>query len=195
MTKVLLIGAGGIGSWFAEFFTKAKLAGQIPVTTSLAVADFDAVEIKNVGFQNYTSKQIGVNKAQALAARLPITAVAKRITTEKELESYDTIILAVDNSDVRRLVFKHCWDHAKEWIDLRCNERNIGCYTVSKGNTPEVMEKTLGPGGEAASCQRDVDIRDNKLSYACLVIAAIGLQQFLNMERNEVYADTMVKRI
>lgn len=79
--RVILVGCGGTGSHLAQSLARlavhAQAAGQ---QVELIFIDGDTVELKNVGRQLFSTADIGMNKAQALAARfsavfgLPIIA-------------------------------------------------------------------------------------------------------------------------
>ena len=193
--NIALIGAGGIGSWTAEFLFKAKQGKQIPLTTQITVVDFDSVEPKNLTYQNFTFNDLTRMKAESLANRYFFKAQVKKVQTAEDLAGFDLIILAVDNSLVRKLVFETCEISGVPWIDLRCNERNIGYYVKSKENTLEKMLTTIGSTDEKGSCQRPVDIEKNQIHYACIIIAAYGCQCLLNLMRDEQIVDTMIKRV
>ena len=59
MRKVLVIGAGGIGSFLIKFLNKVKLY-------DITVADPDKVEEKNIPYQNFGNGHIGHNKAEVM---------------------------------------------------------------------------------------------------------------------------------
>jgi hypothetical protein len=193
--NIAVIGAGGIGSWLAEFLYKAKQGKQIPLTTQVTLMDFDSVEPKNLQYQNFTFNDLTRMKAEVLANRFYFRHQVQKVQTAEDLAGFDLIILAVDNSLVRKLVFETCEASGVQWIDLRCNERNIGYYIKSKKNTLAEMLKTIGNTDEKGSCQRPVDIEKNTIHYSCIVIAAYGVQILLNLMREEQVVDSMIKRI
>ena len=57
--KILIIGAGGIGSFLIPLLDKVRLY-------SIEVADPDKVELKNLTYQNFTTHDIGENKAEQM---------------------------------------------------------------------------------------------------------------------------------
>ena len=193
--NIAVVGAGGIGSWMAEFLYKAKQGKQIPLTTQITLIDFDSVEQKNLAYQNFTFNDLTRMKAEALANRFYFKSQVKRVQSAEDLAGFDMIILCVDNSLVRKLVFETCETSGVPWIDLRCNERNIGYYIKSKKNTLAEMLKTIGNTDEKGSCQRPVDMEKDRIHYACVIIASYGLQVLLNMIREEQVVDSMVKRV
>ena len=56
MRKVLVIGAGGIGSFLIPILDKVGLY-------RISVADPDVVEVKNLPYQNFKKGHVGQNKA------------------------------------------------------------------------------------------------------------------------------------
>jgi len=193
--NIAVVGCGGIGGWLAEFIWKAKQGKQLPLTTQITLLDFDSVEAKNLSYQNYTLSDLTRSKAEVLANRYFFKSQVKKVQTAEDLAGFDFVILAVDNSQVRKLVFETCEASGVPWLDLRCNERNIGYYVKSKVNTLERMLKTIGNGDEKGSCQRPVDEAKGTLHYTCIVIAAIGLQVLINMTRDEQIMDEFIKRV
>ena len=101
-TEVLLVGAGGVGSWCAEALVRSGVE-------HITVADPDRVCASNVNRQLMaTSATIGQPKVRALAARLSeidpdavITVMETRFCQDSigefELGRYDYIIDAIDN--------------------------------------------------------------------------------------------------
>ena len=67
MRKVLIIGAGGIGSFLIPLLKKTGLY-------SITVADPDIVEKKNLPYQNYGEEDIGDNKASLMHTRFKLKA-------------------------------------------------------------------------------------------------------------------------
>ena len=162
---------------------------------TITIADFDAIETKNLSYQNYTYDDVGKPKAEVMARKFGLKHLDMRIDRPADLKPFDFVVLCVDNSKARKMVYEVCSQNGVGWLDLRCNERNIAYYLPSAKNTLSEMLTTIGNTDEQASCQREVDIKDNKISYACVAIAAIGVQVLLNVLRNETVADTMIKRV
>jgi molybdopterin/thiamine biosynthesis adenylyltransferase len=91
-TKIVIIGAGGIGSWCALGFSKIGFS-------KIEVWDGDIVESHNI--PNQLFGRSGVNKAEELARTIDnVTAVPKM--WNGEALSANIIILAVDNMEVRK---------------------------------------------------------------------------------------------
>jgi molybdopterin/thiamine biosynthesis adenylyltransferase/rhodanese-related sulfurtransferase len=106
-TRVLLIGAGGLGSPAAFYLAAAGIG-------TLRIADDDVVDRSNLQRQIlHTEARIGVSKVEsaavalsALNPRTRIEPVAERVTSdnvERELEGLDALIDGADNYPVRYL--------------------------------------------------------------------------------------------
>ena len=61
MRKVLVIGAGGIGSFLIPVLDRVGLY-------DITVADPDKVETKNLTYQNFTEEEVGMHKAVAIGS-------------------------------------------------------------------------------------------------------------------------------
>jgi len=107
--KTYLIGCGGSGGWIAQLFAKSPC--------DLVLVDGDKIEKKNLDRQLFTRRDIGKNKAQALAERftseLQLTAAYPEYLSTGS-DSFDAIIndpepvcllVAVDNHPCRRLCY------------------------------------------------------------------------------------------
>lgn len=96
--------------WSMAAFYLAKMWLQ-----NLWLIDKDDVEDHNVASQFYQESDIGKPKVEALANNIKLftwvecTAINNRWTTDigKELRSFDIVILAADNMDVRKEVVDH----------------------------------------------------------------------------------------
>ncbi|HEX5960777.1 MAG TPA: molybdopterin-synthase adenylyltransferase MoeB, partial [Rhodanobacteraceae bacterium] len=111
-TRMLLIGAGGLGSPAAFYLAAAGIG-------TLRIADDDVVDRSNLQRQIlHTEARIGVSKVQSAAAALSalnprarIEPVAERITSdnvERVLEGVDVAIDGADNFPVRYLLNDAC---------------------------------------------------------------------------------------
>ena len=102
LSRVLLFGVGGVGSWCAESLVRSGIA-------HLTIVDADTVNITNVNRQLMaTTRTVGQVKVNALKERLleinpeaDITPVQKLFTAENaaefQLDSYDYIIDCIDS--------------------------------------------------------------------------------------------------
>jgi len=105
MKKIVLIGAGALGSHFALF------ARNIPA--ALTVVDFDRIESKNVTSQFCGKTSSGKNKAAALPQTMAflfgtkVTGVPHRLSPDNDdaiLKGADLVVDCVDNAATRRLI-------------------------------------------------------------------------------------------
>ncbi len=100
--RVILFGAGGVGSWTAECLVRTGLL-------NLTIVDFDTVAESNINRQiQATTATIGMPKSQTLHRHLSeinpeahITAIDRRFCeatcTGFDLQSYDYVIDAIDS--------------------------------------------------------------------------------------------------
>jgi hypothetical protein len=106
--RILFCGVGALGS------TAATLCRNLPAT--LAFADFDRVESKNLLAQAYTRQAVGKNKAEALRLQLrtfygidaqayPVRLAADNIATVAA--GADLLVDCLDNLAGRRVVIDH----------------------------------------------------------------------------------------
>lgn len=119
--KILICGAGAIGSNLAEALT-VDLHGEHEVT----VLDFDTVEERNVrvGTQFYFREQIGMTKTEALqyniykAHEREIKVMQEELSEDNDvlLTGYDLIIDCFDNFKARHLVQMQ-WDFSKDGVN------------------------------------------------------------------------------
>lgn len=115
--KVVVIGAGGIGSNVVEPAARIMCGAKSP---TLVVVDGDVLEEKNLDRQAYGNKDIGRKKAECLAARMSekfregainfafMDDYISDTNIAEVIEEEDIVLLCVDNHKTRRLVSKHC---------------------------------------------------------------------------------------
>lgn len=140
--KIILIGAGGTGGYIAPHLYRIAYASGRDVR--IIIADGDIVEEKNLIRQNFTSCDIGKNKAQVLAERYAGTfgikteyvpgfiedkSMLKNLTGDSPAYDYygtKTILIgAVDNNRSRQL----CHEVFKEAYNLVYIDSGNGEYT------------------------------------------------------------------
>ncbi|QXU47785.1 HesA/MoeB/ThiF family protein [Chryseobacterium sp. D764] len=111
-SKVLVIGAGGLGSPIIQYLAAAGVG-------TLGVADFDEVEIHNLNRQIiYTENSVGVSKVKSaetfvekLNHQVTFTGIEEKINknnAEDILSQYDVIVDGSDNFSTRYLVNDTC---------------------------------------------------------------------------------------
>ena len=175
MRKILIIGAGGIGSFLIPLLDKVKLY-------KITVADPDIVEKKNLPYQNYEEEDVGENKASVMGNRYRSIIGGSQfpILTEKQLKGYDLVISCVDNLSLRRTLYRT----DVNWLDLRAQGRNAAF--ISSDADPSQYDTLLaGPDG-SFSCQGDSWDGSNKnvhfMQCAIAGIAAQWIQRYMNDE-------------
>ena len=110
--KVLIIGAGGLGSPVLLYLAAAGVG-------TLGIADFDSVDRSNLQRQIlYADKDVGLSKAEKAAGRvaelnpqIEVRQHRQRITADNALDifsGYDIIVDGTDNFSTRYLVSDAC---------------------------------------------------------------------------------------
>lgn len=187
MKNILIIGCGGIGSFFirewSQLVLNNVLGTQDIVTT---IVDGDEVEEKNLKYQAFEIQDILSPKAEVLGQRYMFPHEVKFITSEDELKDYDVIVIAVDNGKLRKLVYEHCDKNPnKYFIDMRSESRAVVAFTTHKTNTLEKLLGTINPDGQSTSCQLKFELEQGKIQMGNRIISMTGLQMLLNYLRGE----------
>lgn len=107
--EVLLIGAGGIGSWVAMCLARIGCA--------LTIVDNDLVELHNLGGQMFRATQVNSLKVGAVREIcIELAGSGSSVSVDSSLYTEDSytnpiVIMAVDNMKTRKLAFE-------KWIKL-----------------------------------------------------------------------------
>jgi molybdopterin/thiamine biosynthesis adenylyltransferase len=196
MRKILIIGCGGIGGYVAREVNRLILNDQIDIDdVEFSVVDNDIVELKNIKYQNFTKSDLFKNKAKVIGERYCFMDKQKRINTADELKGFDLIVIAVDNSQTRKMVFDYCYNSNADFIDLRAEGRAFAFFTKGKGHA-ELLQ-TLGQtiSDEGSSCQLKYELEAGIIQNGNVVVATIGSQLILNWLRGENNPTEMRMRI
>jgi len=178
--KILIIGCGGIGSYLVRELH--RLIENAQIVANITLCDFDNVEPKNILYQNFTEKDMLKNKASVLAKRYGFNHMIKKIEKPEDLEGYNFIILCVDNSETRKLVFEYCYSKKDVYfIDGRAEGRSIAVFTRD-GNNKLDMLKTLNGVG-STSCQLEYMLEQGMIDNGNVIVATIISQLVLNKLR------------
>ena len=183
--KVLVIGAGGIGSFLISTLDKVKLY-------DITVADPDIVEAKNLPYQNFQAKDVGQNKALVMEYNYESTNKASKfpILTEKQMQGYDLVICCVDNLGVRKTLY----NTSVKWLDLRAQGRNAAL--VSYKADPKMYDMLLAGEEGSFSCQGDSWDGTNKgVHYMQVAIAGLGAQWIQRWFNGEEVREYMVVNV
>lgn len=193
--KMLIIGAGGIGSFFIQHMNRLMLNNQIPIEIDITIVDNDKVEIKNVKYQNFTDKDILKNKATLLGDRYGFYGEDKKIIQDTELDEYDTFVLCVDNSKIRKMVYEHCYKNKKQFVDMRAEGRNIAVMTsdMKEEEAMATLPKVVSDNG--GSCQMKYLFDAGIIDYGNVIVSAMGAQVLLNALRGDSYTPKTILRV
>mgnify|MGYP003641727072 FL=1 len=177
--KILIIGAGGIGSFLIPLLDKTGLY-------TISVSDPDTVDTKNLPYQNFTEDEVGELKVMALQKRYPISPSKFPILTDGQIQGYDLVVCCVDNLSARRMLYRS----NIEWLDLRSQARNAA-YVSYKAD-PKMYDTMLaGPDG-SFSCQGDSwDGSTEGVHFLQVAIAGMGaewIQRWFNDEEVNGFA-------
>jgi len=181
-SKVLIIGCGGIGSWFIQEIKDCFEQEQITSHYQFDIADNDIVELEQIRYQNFNITEIGKSKSKALVERTGFDYLDIRINKEKYLEEYDLFVLCVDNEKTREMVIKYCHKHNKEFLDLRATGRRIFAMPKLKSEKENLKFVDINDKKEY-SCQEKRDIDMGRIQKGNKIVAQIGVQMFLNLIR------------
>lgn len=136
--KVLLVGAGGLGSPIATYLVGAGIG-------RLGLVDNDVVSLTNLHRQVlYTEKEVGLPKALCAKRRLEllnhdveIIAYPERLTQENASETisqYDIVVDGMDNFATRFVVSDVCTEQNKPYVygAIRGLEGQVSVFCVGR---------------------------------------------------------------
>lgn len=182
--KIIIIGCGGIGSYFVRSLSeiiKKDIAGFNKINPlAIDLIDFDIVENKNLTYQNFEIEHLGLNKAEVLADITGYKARVDKIISLDQISNYNFIILAVDNNEVRNVIY----NSGIPFLDLRANGKTIMAYLTQKDDE-EYLELTQDDG-KKGGCQREEDIEERHIQFGNKIIAEIGIQFLADYLRGEI---------
>jgi len=116
-SKVLIVGAGGLGCPIADYLSRAGVG-------TIGIADFDKINLSNIHRQNlYNSKDVGKYKVDVVKEKIksinPFTKIKtyKKKITNKNLnnviKSFDIIVDGSDNFKTKFLLNKYSIKYKK----------------------------------------------------------------------------------
>lgn len=190
-TRILIIGAGGIGGLLADHVTRAVafsgLTEQIG-WLEITVMDGDFVEERNLPHQPFAGQNVGRSKSSALLDHMTETGFRNRGVTlvtlpvnfskETDLSKYDLVIVAVDRDEPRNLVHAN----AEQWLDLRA--RGDGFVMWSHNDDLRVLDSLPKlPEGTSTSCQLNGAVESGNIQFGFALAAAHGAQWIIQWLR------------
>lgn len=176
--KIMIIGAGGIGSYLVQFLRRINEANAIVnpphFLYQITVFDGDKVDKKNIGYQAYNESDIGINKVDCIP---DINPQPFNVLLDKQLQGYDLVVCCADNLAVRRLLYRQGFgaDAKLKWLDLRSTGRNAAL--ISYKVDPKMMDTLLVGEEGSFSCQaQSWDGSAEDINCMHMVIAGMGIQ-------------------
>lgn len=164
MKKVMIIGAGGIGSNLIPILSRIG-------TYDITVYDPDTIEEKNITYQNFKIGEVGMKKANVMRKYPKVKGEPYAVLTKSQLKGYDLIVCCVDNLAARRLLY----DYDKPWLDLRAQGRS--CVLISYQTPIEKYDELLaGPDGNFSCQGNDWDGKAKGINCMHYVVAGLGAQ-------------------
>ena len=188
-TRILIIGAGGIGALLASHVSRAYAFSNPVDPLTLTIMDGDCVEERNLPHQPFTADDVGTPKVEALVRQLRDTgitedclvaliAVTEDFTSDTDLSEYDLVVVAVDREEPRNLVHTN----AKHWLDLRA--RGDGFVMWSYQDDIRVLDCLPKlPEGTSTSCQLEDAVESGNIQFGFALAAAHGAQWIIQWLR------------
>lgn len=155
--SVCLIGCGGTGSHIAQCLARLAVHALGRTPLSLTFVDGDTVEPKNVGRQLFGVADIGLNKAQALAARfsavfglrinaVPVMATSQIVAQSRLGDAIGILVGAVDGASGRQALHagleSGTW---RLWLDSG-NHESAGQVVAGTATEPRQLQGALALG-------------------------------------------------
>ena len=182
-SKVLVVGAGGLGSPVIDLLARAGV-GQI------GVIEFDKISISNIHRQTlYTSRDINKNKSQILKRQLKLinNKIKLKIYNEKAsdknltkvLPKFDIIVDGSDNFRTKFLLNKYSIKHKKKLVvgAISKFDGHIFCFDFKNKKIPclECFYQSL-PSDEILNCEAE-----GILGPTANIIGALQANEVLKM--------------
>ncbi len=172
--KVLVVGAGGIGTTFVDLLVPAL--ERTALNAEITLMDGDVVEASNLGHQRFTQEQIGMYKVSALSSRhtgrgehVELIPITDNLRTAEQLLGYDLVVVCVDRPEPRRLV--HSLD--VPWIDLRCSGDG---WMILSSDSDRALVEQMTPDHQPMSCQVEGALDAGNLEFGFSVAGTFGAQ-------------------
>ncbi len=186
LSKISVIGCGGVGSQVAELLIRSGIK-------NLILIDNDIVEIDNLGRQNFEIEDISISKVEALQKRLKKISKESNIITHFDIVTTENIskycndsniiVDCTDNLDSRRIINTFSLKNSKLWIYSGGQgfESIVSTFDYSKINE-DTFSKLINPNhSQEVTCQDGV-LNTTTTITACLIINE--LLKYLCLEKN-----------
>lgn len=185
MKKYYIIGCGGVGSWLAPSLCLLKSPEEV------ILVDGDKLEPKNLNRQLFTSQDVGVNKAEALAARYGTGAISSYYGPGMiEHAQSDWIFCCVDNNAARASVLRSCDQYGAQAIFAANETTSSEAYYYRRQwkdgpldprvYYPEILtDKENDPRRSDAGCTGEAQQRNRQLVSANFSAAALAQNLFV----------------
>jgi len=191
--KICIIGLNGIGSYFVRGLSeliKKDISGLERINPlTIDLIDDDIIEEKNLSYTIYDIEHLGSKKAEVLSEMTGYKARTEKITSIGQLADYDLIVLAVDNNEVRNLVYQT----GRPFIDLRAKGKGIMACLTQKEDI-EYLELTKDTGAKGG-CQYQKDIEEKTIELGNVVVSSIGLHFLVDYLRGKIEKKKLIMMI
>jgi len=161
-SKVLIIGAGGLGCPIADYLTRAGVG-------TIGIADFDKINLSNIHRQSlYETKDVGKFKVEVLKKKLnlinpliKIKTFNKKITNQnvkKIIKNFDIIVDGSDNFKTKFLLNKFCFKYKKKLILGAISKFDGHVFTFNFKNKKEPCLRCFyqsEPTDEILNCEQE----------------------------------------
>ena len=158
-SKVLIIGAGGLGCPIADYLSRAGVG-------TIGIADFDKINLSNIHRQNlYDTKDIGKYKVDVVKKKIKLINPFTKIKTYKKkisdkvsnniVKSFDIIVDASDNFKTKFLLNKYSIKYKKNFIVGAINKFDGHVFTFNFKKKKEPCLKCFyqnSPADEILNC-------------------------------------------
>ena len=159
-SKVLVVGAGGLGCPVIDYLSRAGIG-------NIGIVDNDKVNISNIHRQSlYNSKDIGKFKVNAVKQKIKLINPQVKIKTykvrieekniEKIFKSYDFIVDGSDNFKTKFLLNKYCLNHKKILIVGAISKMDGHVFTFNFKNKNDPCLKCFyqaEPSDDVLNCE------------------------------------------
>ena len=161
-SKVLIIGAGGLGCPIADYLSRAGVG-------TIGIADFDKINLSNIHRQSlYETKDVGKFKVEVLKKKLnlinpliKIKTFNKKITNQnvkKIIKNFDIIVDGSDNFKTKFLLNKFCIKYKKKLILGAISKFDGHVFTFNFKNKKEPCLRCFyqsEPTDEILNCEQE----------------------------------------